>query len=422
MKKKYHIGMVHFTLPPAISGVEMIVRDHARLLDDRGFKIHLLGSRGSSFRKSIELEIARSFDPKSNRVTQIQTQLAKKTIPPDFEKLKTHYVDIITKWLRTNGIQTVIVHNVLSRHYNLALTAALVEVARDTQKDIVWIAWIHDASFIDTKYTNLSPSLTHQYPWNLISSPQKPFQYVTVSNTRKSELMKMYGTPQSRIKVVKNGLDINKMLPLPLQTRELFKHVSMRKPDYVGIIPVRIVERKNIEFAITFAKIAQQQFGKKFIFIVTGAVHQQNKFAVRYYAFLKDRIKKERLQEHFIFLNEFVLKNHRPFNIFGVNVRDLYLISDFLFLPSTGEGFGLPVIEAGFMRIPIFCSNLDVFTEVGNGYIYSFDLMKKPKEIVEYVLYHLKRRKSTLFRKKVLQEYDFETIVDRDIIPLLKSS
>lgn len=418
-KSKARIGMIHYTLPPAISGVEMVIREHARLLDNRGYKVYLLGAKGSKIRKTIDIQIARSFDPKSQRVNLVQEELKKYIIPDDFKILKKNYKTILQKWIQKHQLKCIIVHNILSRHYNLALTAAIVEYANENHTDIKWITWVHDASFIDTYYTNLNDKLKKQYPWNLIAEHQKTFQYVCVSNTRKKEMIQVFGE-NKRMKVIHNGLDINKMLPLPLQTRELFKKVTARSPDYVGIIPVRIVERKNIEFAIEFAKIAEREFSKRFVFIITGAVHQQNRYATSYLMRLKDIIAKENLHINFIFLNEFVLESGQNFNIDKVNMRDLYLISDFLFLPSLGEGFGLPIIEAGFMRIPIFCSNLTVFKEVGNGFIYSFDLKDPIVNSVEYVLHQLKRRKSTLFRKKILKDFDFETIMDTQIIPFLE--
>jgi len=43
----------------------------------------------------------------------------------------------------------------------------------------------------------------------------------------------------------------------------------------------------------------------------------------------------------------------------------IYSRADAFFLPSIYEGFGLPLIEALFFQIPIFCSDISVFREVG---------------------------------------------------------
>ena len=45
--------------------------------------------------------------------------------------------------------------------------------------------------------------------------------------------------------------------------------------------------------------------------------------------------------------------------------------------------------------------------------------LKKRIIASEYVLNNLKRRKSTLFRKQILKKYDFDSIVDAQIVPLI---
>ena len=43
-----------------------------------------------------------------------------------------------------------------------------------------------------------------------------------------------------------------------------------------------------------------------------------------------------------------------------------YKTSDVLIQASAGEGFGLPLIEAGYYELPIICSNIPVFHEISN--------------------------------------------------------
>ncbi len=419
--QKKHIGIVHYTLPPAISGVEMVVRDHARILSNLGFKLYLLGATGKKFRKEIDVRLAKSFDPKNEQVLTTQEDLNKGIVPEHFQLLVRKYEKIIFLWIKKNKIETVIVHNILSRHYNLALTSAIVNLAQQTHHHLKWITWIHDASYIDTFYTKIPQDLKNTFPWNLIAHPQKHITYVAVSKTRKQELLKMYGkwTP---INVIPNGLDINKMLPLPRQSRLLFSEMLERSPDYIAAIPVRIAQRKNIEYAISFAKVARDEFHKNFLFVVTGAAHLQNSNTTSYLSFLKNEIAKHQLQKQFIFLYEYKLhtkEKMEKFDINKLNIRDLYLLCDFLFLPSKGEGFGLPLIEAGFIRLPIFASNLPVFKEVGNGYINFIDLNGEVSTNVKMIINYLEKHRSTLFHKQILKQYSLEAIVKNQVAPLL---
>lgn len=415
-KHKKRIGFLHYSLPPAIAGVEMVIRDHARILSTLGYKVYLLGATGKKFRSDITVQLARSFHPKNKNVVEIQNQLTQ-TVPSEFTVLKNRYRKILQNWIQKNKIETVIVHNVLSRHYNLALTAAIVDLAAEMEH-IKFISWVHDASFIDTFYTKLDPSLQTRFPWSLISTMQKHFEYVTVSKTRKEELLQLYGK-NKKIQVISNGLDINKMLPLTKQIRLLFKDIHNRQADYVGVIPVRIAQRKNIEYAIEFAKAARDSYGKKIVFIITGATHQQKSNTNSYFDKLKSLINEYKLGDNFIFLYQHRLTNTDLFDIYKLHIRDLYLVTDFLFFPSFGEGFGLPLIEAGFMRMPIFASNLKVFKEVGNGFIQFMNLTDPVETNVSLLLEHLKKNKATLFHKVVLGKYDLEKIVGAQLTPLL---
>jgi len=46
-------------------------------------------------------------------------------------------------------------------------------------------------------------------------------------------------------------------------------------------------------------------------------------------------------------------------------LKDLYMLSDVVVLPSAGEGFGLPLAEAAIFKTPVVCSDLPAFREVG---------------------------------------------------------
>ena len=48
--------------------------------------------------------------------------------------------------------------------------------------------------------------------------------------------------------------------------------------------------------------------------------------------------------------------------------------------PSIDEGFGIPLIEAMRARIPVICSDIEIFKEIGNNsVIYFKKLIQYPK-------------------------------------------
>nr|WP_321269484.1 glycosyltransferase family 1 protein [uncultured Tolumonas sp.] len=57
-----------------------------------------------------------------------------------------------------------------------------------------------------------------------------------------------------------------------------------------------------------------------------------------------------------------------------------------LIVSSYGEGFGLPLIEAARMSMPIIARNLDVFKEIIDSEVFYFDNSKEPRIITEAIL------------------------------------
>ena len=53
-------------------------------------------------------------------------------------------------------------------------------------------------------------------------------------------------------------------------------------------------------------------------------------------------------------------------------MAELYRWADALLFPSEQEGFGLPLLEAGLARLPVFCTALAVLREAGGADVHYF--------------------------------------------------
>jgi glycosyltransferase involved in cell wall biosynthesis len=67
-------------------------------------------------------------------------------------------------------------------------------------------------------------------------------------------------------------------------------------------------------------------------------------------------------------------------------VRELMLLADLVLLPSTEEGFGVPLQEAAALRVPVLCADIPVFREVGGAGAKYFGLDADPPAIAEQAL------------------------------------
>ena len=76
-----------------------------------------------------------------------------------------------------------------------------------------------------------------------------------------------------------------------------------------------------------------------------------------YYALIKNHVEASRYSANL---------HMTPFNP-SDSIRDMYSQADLVVLLSDYEGFGLPVLEAQSMGVPVLCADLPVLNEVGGG-------------------------------------------------------
>ena len=161
------------------------------------------------------------------------------------------------------------------------------------------------------------------------------------------------------------------------------------------------------------------RMGEKTVLLITGPPdpHQKGK---EYFGSLKELIKEESLNDKIIFLSEFKNKG----NIFEVGfnlLRSLYCISDFLLITSYQEGFGIPILEGGVFKLPVFCTNIETLKEVGGEEVFYFSIHEKPERIAGKIIKVLKSSPSISLSHRVLREYDWERVLDKHLLPLINT-
>jgi glycosyltransferase involved in cell wall biosynthesis len=103
-------------------------------------------------------------------------------------------------------------------------------------------------------------------------------------------------------------------------------------------------------------------------------------------------------------------------------MANLYQWADALLFPSAKEGFGIPILEAGLARLPIFCADIPPLRETGEGSAHLFDLLGAPDAIAADMAQVLERDAAHRLRRRVLARFTWQRIVRERLIPLLHSS
>jgi glycosyltransferase involved in cell wall biosynthesis len=384
------VSILHYSALPVIGGVELTVDIHAKLLRGKGFKVNIIAGAGKP--DSLIPELQSSYYKEMNK------KLFKAKTPEDFEKEVRKVKKKILKALK--GSDVLIIHNILTMHFNLVATAALAEVS----KEIRTIGWVHDLSYLDSTY-NLPPP--ENSPLKYITNSTPGIKWVTITNYRKNLLSNFFNIKKSNIEVINNGIDPYVILPPDM--KKAAKKLRILSYYPVAIFPSRLTKRKNFELAID---ITSKLKGNPLL-LLSAPPDPHNPAFVSYKNELKKRAKEKKLK--LIMFSE-----HCPIK----DIETFYFLGDFLLITSRMEGFGLPAIEASLFRLPAALSNIPPLREIEKhfkSHIF-FDFKEKPVEIAKRIDIFLKENKIIQDRRTIIDNFSWNAILENKIIPLIKST
>jgi glycosyltransferase involved in cell wall biosynthesis len=92
-----------------------------------------------------------------------------------------------------------------------------------------------------------------------------------------------------------------------------------------------------------------------------------------------------------------------------------------MFMPSHREGFGMPVLEAGLVGIPVVCADVPAAQEIAGQDVIRFDVDEDPGRVATRILEWAEHSQVDRLRRRVRQRYTWRAIFHRDIEPLLQA-
>jgi glycosyltransferase involved in cell wall biosynthesis len=399
-------ALLHYSAPPIVGGVESVLGHHARLLADDGHQVRIVAGRGQQTDPRIPFVHLPIADSRHPNVLALKAALDEGRVPTGFADA----VDSLTADLSEilDDVEVLFAHNVCSLNKNLALTAAVRNLA--DQDDLHIVLWHHDLAWTTPRYR---AELHDGYPWDLLRQAWPGVKQVTISEMRQRELAKMFQIDQDKIEVIPNGVDVAAFHKLENQTREYGKQLNLHQAAPLLLLPVRITPRKNIELSLSVCAHLLGHFPDTKL-IVTGPLGPHNPANLKYFERLLALREELNLMDHVGFLAE-LTSEYLPDEV----VSDFYHLADALFLPSREEGFGIPILEAGLANLPIFCSNISPLRNLGGSYVTYFSPDDNPEEIANTIANHLASNPVFRLRAHVREQYTWEGIYTQHIAPLL---
>ncbi len=415
------IALLHYTCPPVIGGVESVMASHARLFAAHGYEVTIIAGRGpvpASVTPGIRTVIEPMIDSKGERLNKLNTELEKGQVPLDF----MDFTDQIYQRLQTllEGHSFCFVHNALTLHKNLPLTAALTRLA--TTSPIKLISWCHDLAWTNTLY---QPVLYDKFPWNLLRQTTPKITYVAISEQRQKEILETFRPKLTaeQVPTIPNGVSLDEFLGIDPETSRIVELTGIAKAQREGaillLLPSRITRRKNIEMGVaTLAAIKAE--GTDARLIVTGPPGPHNPRNDEYVQELIKLSNKLEVRKEVIFLMErWREPDGRPRTLNDRVIADLFRYCDAMFFPSLQEGFGIPILEAGLARLPIFCTDIPPFKQLATGYANFFSKNDSPQTVARVMLKELEQNSQFRMRREVLTKYVWDSVFEHQIEPLV---
>lgn len=403
------IALIHYSCPPVIGGVEEVIGQHASLFHRHGHEVKVIAGNGDIYTKEFPITINPVFSSLNPSVEDAQQEFTQGK-RRRFNRLIEEIYGELQKEL--NSFDILVVHNVMTMPYNLPLTYAIKKMADSGEISVV--GWNHDSSYF---YPGC-PDIYHLEPWNILKAKIPSIHYVCISDIRGEQFRRLYKTKE-KLTVIPDGIDPPEFFQLAPDSRRIIDEQRLYEADLIMFQPSRLIPRKNIELGLRVVCTLKKR-GLNVRYLITGAYNPHEPEGVKYYRELKKLTEDLNIAPDVIFFTEYRMKNGRKVVLDQTFVHDLYLVADILFMPSISEGFGLPLLEAGMMRLPIACSDIPPFLEIGGDHICAFSITDTPDRIADKMMQFLAKITTHNMYRKVMKNYTWDSVYQDHIRPLFR--
>jgi glycosyltransferase involved in cell wall biosynthesis len=178
---------------------------------------------------------------------------------------------------------------------------------------------------------------------------------IAISEQTKADLIRFYNTPERKIEICYQSCNPAFAQKIASDEKKRIKQLY-GLPDKFFLYVGSIIERKNLLTICKAMHILNSETSLPLVVIGSGGTYKQK---------VQEYVRKEGLEEKIIFLSETeVARNSTAFRT-AADFPAIYQSATALIYPSLFEGFGIPVLEALWSRVPVITSNVSCMPETG---------------------------------------------------------
>lgn len=276
-----------------------------------------------------------------------------------------------------NNIQEVLPQGFLNKTFSSAWRSSWVKKDLQRLKIDIYHGLSHEIPVgiqkIGIKSVVTIHDLIHErYPeqYNAIDVKiySKKFRYacanadtiIAISEQTKRDIIEFYKTSEEKITVCYQSCNPAFGKQVSLEEKERIKKLY-NLPEQFFLYVGSIIERKNLLNNCKAMFLLRNELNIPLIVIGEGGKYKQQ---------VKDYIRQNGLEEKIIFLSENpVAKSSQSFKS-AIDFPAIYQSAIAMIYPSFFEGFGIPVLEALWSKLPVITSNISCLPEAGGDGAY----------------------------------------------------
>jgi glycosyltransferase involved in cell wall biosynthesis len=231
-----------------------------------------------------------------------------------------------------------------------------------TIHDLIFLRWPQYYKFIDRSIYKLKSKYACKHADRIIA----------ISERTKQDIVELYGTDPAKIDVIYQSCDDSFKSEVPSAEKNVVREKYQLPEKY--LLNVGTIEaRKNLLQLIK----ALPQIDSSYPLVVVGK-------ATKYFDIVNKEIEKLGLQHRVIFLKNL------PYD----SLPAIYQMATAFILPSFYEGFGIPIIEALYGKVPVIAAKGSCLEEAGgpDSLYFSPHQVNELAETINLVLSDIKLR------------------------------
>jgi glycosyltransferase involved in cell wall biosynthesis len=364
-KKK--IGIIATRLG-GLDGVALEVDKWVQFLKSRGWKVYLCAGEissspygysqisGESYAELIkatvipELAINHRANQRLEKIIFQKQKISPTYLKEKIGKLASKIETDLSRWLRKYQIEKIIVENINALPDHIPAAVA-IDALLEKNPSLEALLHHHDFYWERDYYRKINQEAKF-YLKKYFPPQRKNVVHLTVNSNAQKELLRRYGL---RSIVVPNIFD-RFAIKKDEYNQYLRKDIGVEKDDWLFLVPVRIVPRKNIEIAIELVKILKNP---KIKLVIAGCVDYRSGNYLKKLKKLSAPIKNQvKFICPYIAPRRHQTNHQRIYTIF-----DVYAQADFVLYPSLYEGWGNALGEAMISRVPLLVNRYKIFKQ-----------------------------------------------------------